>query len=48
MIEVIAIFILIGFFGVSPPLTACIDGPGQIVGNLYYATWGVLVFSLAV
>jgi len=48
VIEVIASFIMMGLFTFGTYLITGIDGPGQVVGDLYYATWGVLVFSLVI
>ena len=46
--ELIASFIMMGLFTIGTYLITGIDGPGQVVGDLYYATWGVLVFSLVI
>ena len=48
ILELITSFSMALLFTLGTYFITGINGPGQVVGDLYYATWGVLTFSIII
>ena len=48
ILELVASVVMMGLFTYGTYYVTSIDGPGQVVGDLYYATWIVLICSLVI
>lgn len=48
IMELVASALLVFFFSLGTYIITGINGPGQVVGDLYYATWIIFIFTLVI